>query len=84
MADGARVDEDLVVAAAGLGLVAEEVDGRELALGDEAEAEGLVPADGTAVDADLAADAERERKLGRRPELVVQRGDESDRVSTCM
>ena len=62
MADGARVLEDLVVVAALVGLVAEEVDGvvldaTDLLLGfDVLQAVGLVPASGEDVERDLAAD----------------------------
>ena len=65
MADGAGVAVDLVVVAAGEGLVAEEVDrlildaAGELGLGLEVpEAVGLVPAGGEDVEGDLAADGE--------------------------
>ena len=60
--DGARVLEDLVVVAALVGLVAEEVDGAvldaaDLLLGfDVLQAVGLVPASGEDVEGDLAAD----------------------------
>lgn len=62
VADGARVLEDLVVVAALVGLVAEEVDGAvldaaDLLLGfDVLQAVGLVPASGEDVEGDLAAD----------------------------
>jgi len=62
VADGARVLEDLVVVAALVGLVAEEVDGvvldaTDLLLGfDVLQAVGLVPASGEDVERDLAAD----------------------------
>jgi hypothetical protein len=62
VADGARVLEDLVVVAALVGLVAEEVDGAvldaaDLLLGfDVLQAVGLVPASGEDVKGDLAAD----------------------------
>lgn len=60
--NGARVLEDLVVVAALVGLVAEEVDGAvldaaDLVLGfDVLQAVGLVPASGEDVKGDLAAD----------------------------
>lgn len=63
MADGSRVGVDLVVVAALVGLVAEEVDG---GVGDSAglfgfgfevlEAVGFVPAGGEDIEGDLAAD----------------------------
>ena len=62
MANSARVLEDLVVVAALVGLVAEEVDGAvldaaDLLLGfDVLQAVGLVPASGEDVEGDLAAD----------------------------
>ena len=62
VADGAGVLEDLVVVAALVGLVAEEVDGAvldaaDLLLGfDVLQAVGLVPASGEDVEGDLAAD----------------------------
>lgn len=62
VADSARVLEDLVVVAALVGLVAEEVDGAvldaaDLLLGfDVLQAVGLVPASGEDVKGDLAAD----------------------------
>ena len=62
VANGARVLEDLVVVAALVGLVAEEVDGAvldaaDLLLGfDVLQAVGLVPASGEDVKGDLAAD----------------------------
>lgn len=62
VANGARVLEDLVVVAALVGLVAEEVDGAvldaaDLLLGfDVLQAVGLVPASGEDVEGDLAAD----------------------------
>ena len=62
MADGAGVLEDLVVVAALVRLVAEEVDGAvldaaDLLLGfDVLQAVGLVPASGEDVEGDLAAD----------------------------
>jgi len=62
VANGARVLEDLVVVAALVGLVAEEVDGpvldaADLLLGfDMLQAVGLVPASGEDVEGDLAAD----------------------------
>ena len=62
VADGARVLEDLVVVAALVGLVAEEVDGAvldaaDLLLGfDVLQAVGLVPAGREDVEGDLAAD----------------------------
>jgi hypothetical protein len=62
VANGARVLEDLVVVAALVGLVAEEVDGAvldaaDLLLGfDVLQAVGLIPASGEDIEGNLAAD----------------------------
>mmetsp|Transcript_1729 Transcript_1729/g.6659 ORF Transcript_1729/g.6659 Transcript_1729/m.6659 type:complete len:229 (+) Transcript_1729:110-796(+) len=64
VADGALAREDLVVVAALVGLVAEEVNLVEVGVADEVEAEGLVPALGEDVERDLAADREGEIEVG--------------------
>mmetsp|Transcript_79374 Transcript_79374/g.224692 ORF Transcript_79374/g.224692 Transcript_79374/m.224692 type:complete len:305 (-) Transcript_79374:62-976(-) len=72
MPDRARVVVDLVIPTALLRLVAKEVQGRELVVGEELQAECLVPAVRAHVDAYLSTDREHEVVLGPRAESLGQ------------